>query len=93
MREVTVIAGDGIGPSLVEAAKRVIEAGGADVEWVPALAGECALSEMGDPLPDETLSTIARTGVALKGPCGTPVGGGFRSAWPQTVAPADRLRR
>ena len=79
MKEVTIIPGDGIGPEIIDSAKKIIEATGVDIEWVHALAGECAHSELGDPLPQETLDTIARTGVALKGPCGTPIGKGFRS--------------
>lgn len=76
---VTLIKGDGIGPAVTESAARCIEAAGADIEWVEALAGISALEAMGNPLPPETLESIRDTKVALKGPCTTQVGGGFRS--------------
>ena len=79
MRQVTFIPGDGIGPSIVDAARQVIDVTGVKIEWSEARAGEAACHELGTPLPDETLETIAKTGLALKGPCGTPVGKGFRS--------------
>ena len=79
MRRVTVIPGDGIGPSVIQCAQRAVEATGVDIEWREARAGEAALEECGSPLPDATLESVAATGVALKGPCGTPVGKGFRS--------------
>ena len=49
MRQVTVIPGDGIGPDIIDSAKKVIESTGVEIEWVHALAGECALSELGNP--------------------------------------------
>lgn len=76
---VALIPGDGIGPSIVDAARRLVDATGADLEWVPVMAGEAAHRELGDPLPQATLDAVADAGVALKGPCGTPVGAGFRS--------------
>lgn len=76
---VTVIPGDGIGPEVVEAARRVIEATRLDVRWIEAQAGESALETQGSPLPVQTMEAIRNTGVALKGPCGTPVGTGFKS--------------
>lgn len=79
MIRVTLIPGDGIGPSITESAKEIIEASGAGIEWVLAEAGETAMSAHGSPLPDATLASIRDTRVALKGPCTTPVGLGFRS--------------
>lgn len=76
---VTLIKGDGIGPAVTESAARCIEATGVEIEWVEALAGISALEAMGNPLPPETLECIRDTKVALKGPCTTQVGGGFRS--------------
>ncbi|HET9235093.1 MAG TPA: isocitrate/isopropylmalate family dehydrogenase, partial [Candidatus Eisenbacteria bacterium] len=79
MIRVTLIPGDGIGPSVTESAKQIIEASGADIEWTIAMAGESALSAHGSPLPDATLASVRETRIALKGPCTTPVGLGFRS--------------
>ena len=79
MHTVTVIPGDGIGPSIIDAAKQVVEASGVDVHWEESLAGIPAIEQFGDPLPRETIDDIARNKVALKGPITTPVGVGFRS--------------
>jgi isocitrate dehydrogenase (NAD+) len=76
---VTLIRGDGIGPEITAATLRVLEAAGAPIEWDEQLAGVSALAEAGSPLPDATVDSIRRTGVALKGPLTTPVGTGFRS--------------
>jgi len=76
---VALIPGDGIGPSIVDAARRLVDATGADLDWITVEAGEAAHLEAGDPLPQATLDAVAEAGVALKGPCGTPVGAGFRS--------------
>jgi isocitrate dehydrogenase (NAD+) len=76
---VTLIPGDGIGPSITEATVRVLEAAVADVVWDRQLAGLAAVAQQGSPLPDETLDSIRRTRVALKGPLTTPSGVGFRS--------------
>jgi isocitrate dehydrogenase (NAD+) len=73
------IAGDGIGPEVMAAAAEVVRAAGADIAWVEAFAGQGAAERFGDPLPPETLELIRRHRVALKGPCTTPVGKGFRS--------------
>jgi isocitrate dehydrogenase (NAD+) len=78
-RRVTLIPGDGIGPEITEAVVRVVEAAGADVEWERRIAGVAALDEHNTPLPQETLDSIRRTRVALKGPLTTPSGVGFRS--------------
>ena len=79
MRKITLIPGDGIGPEITEAAKAVLAAAGAPLEWEVVLAGENALKEYGTLLPKETLASIRRNKVALKGPLTTPVGSGFRS--------------
>ena len=76
---VTLIPGDGIGPSITAATVKVLEAAGADVEWDERLAGVAALDTHHTPIPEETLESIRRTRVALKGPLTTPVGTGFRS--------------
>ena len=76
---VTLIPGDGTGPELVEAARRVLEATGVPLEWDVQEAGEAVLAAEGTPLPERVLDSIRRNGVALKGPITTPVGTGFRS--------------
>jgi isocitrate dehydrogenase (NAD+) len=77
---VTLIPGDGTGPELTEATRRVLEATGVEFDWDVQPAGEEAMHEHGgNPLPDGTLESIRTNGVALKGPITTPVGGGFRS--------------
>lgn len=78
-REVTLIPGDGIGPAIVDATVRLLEAAGAALVWDRQLAGMAAVKERGDPLPEATLESIRRTKLALKGPLETPVGKGFRS--------------
>lgn len=79
MPTVTLIPGDGIGPSITEATVRVIEATGADIQWDRQIAGVTALEQVNTPLPDETLASIRQNRVALKGPLTTPIGVGFRS--------------
>jgi isocitrate dehydrogenase (NAD+) len=76
---VTLISGDGIGPSISSATVRVLEAAGADVEWDVQYAGQAGVTKHGDPIPEATLDSIKRTRLALKGPLETPVGEGFRS--------------
>jgi isocitrate dehydrogenase (NAD+) len=76
---VTLIPGDGIGPSIADATVRVLEAAGADIEWDRQLAGQAGVAAHGDPMPESTLASIRRTKLALKGPLETPVGKGFRS--------------
>jgi isocitrate dehydrogenase (NAD+) len=76
---VTLIPGDGIGPSITAATVRILEASGADLEWDHQVAGMAAVAKYGDPIPDPTLDSIKRTRLALKGPLETPVGEGFRS--------------
>lgn len=79
MYRVTLIPGDGIGPEVALAARRVVDATGVEIVWEEAAAGEGAMAAHGTPLPDETVEAIRRTGVALKAPITTPVGEGFRS--------------
>jgi isocitrate dehydrogenase (NAD+) len=77
---VTLIPGDGTGPELTEATRRVLEATGVDFDWDVRHAGAEVMEQYGgNPLPDETLDAIRETRVALKGPITTPVGSGFRS--------------
>jgi isocitrate dehydrogenase (NAD+) len=76
---VTLIPGDGIGPELAEATRRVLDATGIEFEWESVDAGEAVIAEYGTPLPDHVLESIRRNKVALKGPITTPVGAGFRS--------------
>jgi isocitrate dehydrogenase (NAD+) len=77
---VTLIPGDGTGPELTEATRRVLDATGVEFDWDVHHAGTEAMEEHGgNPLPDEVLEAIRETGVALKGPITTPVGSGFRS--------------
>lgn len=76
---VTLIPGDGIGPEISEAAKRVIDATGVDIRWEVVEAGEAVIERYGTPLPEYVLESVKRNKVALKGPLTTPVGKGFRS--------------
>ncbi len=76
---VTLIPGDGIGPELAEATRRVLDASGVAFEWESVDAGEAVMAEYGTPLPEHVLESIRRNKVALKGPITTPVGEGFRS--------------
>jgi isocitrate dehydrogenase (NAD+) len=77
---VTLIPGDGIGPELTEATRRVLEASGVEFDWDVQHAGADVMEEHGgNPLPEHVLDSIRENGVALKGPITTPVGGGFRS--------------
>src|SRR6516225_5425492 len=73
------MAGDGIGPEVTAAMQAVVQAAGADLTWIEAMAGLGAAERYGDPLPAATLDLIRRYRVALKGPCTTPIGKGFRS--------------
>ena len=76
---VTLIPGDGIGPELAEATRRVLDASGVAFDWEVQDAGEGVMAQYGTPLPDHVLESIRRNKVALKGPITTPVGSGFRS--------------
>jgi isocitrate dehydrogenase (NAD+) len=77
--KITLIPGDGIGPEITKATKRVLEATGVNFRWDLAVAGDRAQDMFGTPLPDYVLDTITRNKIALKGPITTPVGHGFRS--------------
>lgn len=79
MHKVTLIPGDGIGPSIADAAVRIIAATGVKIDWDKVEAGLSAIDKYKDPLPPHVTESIARTRVALKGPLTTPVGSGFRS--------------
>jgi len=79
MTDVTLVTGDGIGPEIAEAARRCIDATGAGINWIMAEAGVEVMERLGTPLPDETVESIKKTGIALKAPITTPVGTGFRS--------------
>jgi len=79
MHAITVIPGDGIGPSIVEAARRVIDATGVAISWEEMPAGLAGIEQYKDPLPEETLESIRRNKTALKGPLTTQLGKGFRS--------------
>ncbi len=79
MADVTLVTGDGIGPEIAEAARRCVDATGAGIDWELAEAGVDAMARLGTPLPDATIESIKKNGVALKAPVTTPVGKGFRS--------------
>jgi len=76
---ITLIPGDGTGPDVTEAMRRVVEATGVAVEWDVQQAGEVAMAEHGTPLPEHVLESIRRNRVGIKGPITTPIGSGFRS--------------
>src|SRR5439155_1982127 len=77
---VTLIPGDGTGPELAEATRRVLEATGVAFDWDVQHAGTDVMAQnAGNPLPEHVLDSIRANGTALKGPITTPVGGGFRS--------------
>jgi isocitrate dehydrogenase (NAD+) len=76
---VTLIPGDGIGPELMNAARRVLEATGVRFEWDVQPAGADCMEREGTPLPERVLESLRRTGVGWKGPITTPIGTGFRS--------------
>lgn len=79
MHNVTLIKGDGIGPSIMDEAVKVIDASGVKIHWEEAYAGMAAFEKFGTPLPDETLASFDKTRLAFKGPLTTVVGTGFRS--------------
>jgi isocitrate dehydrogenase (NAD+) len=76
---VTLIPGDGIGPEVVEATRRVLEATGVEFDWDVQDAGADVMDKYGTPLPEKVLESVRKNKVALKGPITTPVGSGFRS--------------
>jgi isocitrate dehydrogenase (NAD+) len=77
--KITLIPGDGTGPELVEATRRVIESTGVKIDWEVHDAGIDVVEKYGTPLPEHVLESIRRNKVALKGPITTPIGTGFRS--------------
>ena len=79
MHTVTLIKGDGIGPSIMDVAVKVIDAAGVDIEWEEAYAGMAAFERFQTPIPDKTLASIEKNRVAFKGPLTTQMGKGFRS--------------
>ncbi|MDP3048642.1 MAG: isocitrate/isopropylmalate dehydrogenase family protein [Thermodesulfovibrionales bacterium] len=79
MYTITLIPGDGVGPEIAEATRRVIEATGISVKWEVHDAGEDVYQKEGNPLPDRIIDSIRKNKIAIKGPVTTPVGTGFRS--------------
>ena len=76
---ITLIPGDGIGPEIVAATVRTIEATGVEIEWETQIIGAYALEKFGTTIPEETIASVKRNKVALKGPLATPIGKGFTS--------------
>jgi isocitrate dehydrogenase (NAD+) len=76
---ITLIPGDGIGPEVAKATRRVLEASGVHIDWEVQEAGAATAEKRGTTLPEEVLTSIRKNKVALKGPIGTPIGKGFRS--------------
>jgi isocitrate dehydrogenase (NAD+) len=79
MHKITLIPGDGIGPEISEAMRRVVDSTGVKIDWEIQHAGADVMSEYGTPLPDHVLESIRKNKIAIKGPITTPVGSGFRS--------------
>lgn len=77
--KITLIPGDGVGPEVSEAMRRVVEATGISIEWDTQNAGEDVYKDEGNPLPERVIESIKKNKVAIKGPVTTPVGTGFRS--------------
>jgi len=77
--KITLIPGDGIGPEVTAQAVRCVEATGVEIKWETVTAGEEAIKRYNDPLPPQTISSIKKNKVALKGPLITPIAEGFRS--------------
>ena len=76
---ITLILGDGVGPSLASVTKKCVDASGADITWEELDAGLDVIDKEGAPLPDYVLDSIKKNKVALKAPITTPLGSGFRS--------------
>ncbi len=74
--KITLLPGDGIGPEVTASVVAILECSGVDIEWEKYSVGSEALSQFGDPLPQEVLDSILRNKIALKGPTATPVGTG-----------------
>lgn len=79
MTKVTLIPGDGIGPEISDAVKRIIAAAGADIDWDIQTAGADVAEQEGTPLPGRVIESVKKNKVALKAPVTTPIGKGFRS--------------
>ena len=79
MHQAVLIPGDGIGPEVTQAARSVIDASGAAIEWFVLEAGGAQIEKHGTPLPPGVIESIRKYGIALKGPITTPIGTGFRS--------------
>jgi isocitrate dehydrogenase (NAD+) len=79
MHNVVLIPGDGIGKEITKAVTTILDAAGAEINWIECKAGEGAFDELGTPLPEETIEAVKKHRIALKGPLTTPVGAGFRS--------------
>ena len=79
MKTVTLIKGDGIGPEIADACLKVFEKANVNINWDIQLAGLKAVEEYGTPLPNEVIASIKKNKIALKAPCTTPIGKGFRS--------------
>ncbi|MFC1566906.1 isocitrate/isopropylmalate dehydrogenase family protein [bacterium] len=77
--KITLIPGDGIGPEITNAAKQVLEAAGVDIDWNEQEIGQIAFEKIGKLIPESALESIKQNKIALKGPCTTPIGKGFRS--------------
>src|SRR5687768_11724753 len=76
---VSLIRGDGIGPEISDATVKALDAAGARLRWEEVPAGMGAVETDKDPMPQKTIDSIKKNRLALKGPLGTPIGGGFRS--------------
>lgn len=79
MHDIVLIPGDGIGPEITQSVTTILDKAGAEINWIRCTAGQTANEEQGTPLPEETLETLQKYPVSLKGPLTTPVGAGFRS--------------
>lgn len=79
MRKITLIPGDGIGPEVTSAAKKIIDSTGVKIDWDVQNAGIDVMEECGTPLPEHVIDSIRMNKIALKGPITTPIGEGFRS--------------
>ena len=77
--KITLIPGDGIGPEVTRAVVRILEAAGVKIDWETVNAGAGAYEKTGEYIPKELIESIERTGIGLKGPITTPIGGGFAS--------------
>jgi len=79
VHKITLVTGDGIGPEVTSAARKIIDASGVNIEWEVVEAGAGVIEQYGTPLPEHVIETIRRNKIALKGPITTPVGKGFKS--------------